>query len=127
MIRRGHLRPISTTSQPLLSLAALYEVTHEGRYRDAALKVVDDTLAIQQERGRVEWEHPPGSGIYGGYMLTMTFNGIWDVWATTGAKRVLDLWKGLTKPVIDRLEDPDNCYVLARKVLPSPSVVMRPI
>ena len=103
------------TAWPLLSLSALYEVTHEERYRDAALKVVDGMLAVQQERGRVEWEYPPGSGIYGGYMLTMTFNGLWDVWAATGEERVLQLWKSLTAPVIARLEDPDNWgYVVFR-------------
>jgi len=103
------------TAWPLLSLSALYEVTHEERYRDAALKVVDDLLAIQKKHGKVVWEYPPGSGIYGGYMLPMTFNGIWDVWAATGEKRVLKLWKDLTRPTIDALERPDNWgYVIFR-------------
>lgn len=103
------------TAWPLLSLSALYEVTHEERYRDAALKVVDDLLEIQREHGRVVWEYPAGSGIYSGYMLTMTFNGIWDVWAATGEERVLQLWKDITKPVIDELEHPGSWgYVIFR-------------
>ena len=103
------------TAWPLLSLSALYEVTHEAKYRDAALKVVDDMLAIQQEHGRVVWEYPAGSGIYSGYMLTMAFNGIWDVWAATGEERVLQLWKDITKPVIDMLENPGSWgYVVFR-------------
>ena len=103
------------TAWPLLSLSALYEVTHEVRYRDAALRVIDDLIAIQKEHGQVVWEYPPGSGIYSGYMLTMTFNGIWDVWAATGEERVLKLWQDITAPVIARLEDPGNWgYVIFR-------------
>jgi len=103
------------TAWPLLSLAALYEVTHEEKYKQAALHVVDDMIAIQKEHGQLVWEYPAGSGIYSGYMLPMTFNGIWDVWAATGEPRVLDLWKDVTKPVIDRLEDPGNWgYVIFR-------------
>lgn len=103
------------TAWPLLSLAALYEVTHEPRYKDAAMKVVDDMLDIQREHGAVVWEYPPGSGIYSGYMLTMAFNGIWDVWAATGEARALQLWKDITKPVVDHLEHPSDWgYVLFR-------------
>jgi len=103
------------TAWPLLSLSALYEVTHEKRYRQAALKVVDDLIAVQKEHGQVCWEYPLGSGIFSAYMLTMTFNGIWDVWAATGEKRVLQLWKDITKPVIDGLEDPNSWgYVIFR-------------
>ena len=103
------------TSWPLLSLSALYEVTHEEKYKEAAMKVVDDMLAIQQEHGAVVWEYPAGSGIYSGYMLTMAFNGIWDVWAATGEERALQLWKDITKPVIDTLERPEDWgYVIFR-------------
>ncbi len=103
------------TAWPLLSLSALYEVTHEPRYREAALAVIDDLLAIQKEHGRVCWESPLGSGIYSAYMLTMSFNGIWDVWTATGEKRVLQLWKDITRPVIERLKDPDDWgYVVFR-------------
>ncbi|OGV67479.1 MAG: hypothetical protein A2498_02295 [Lentisphaerae bacterium RIFOXYC12_FULL_60_16] len=94
------------TAWPLLSLAALYDVTHEDKYRDAGLKIVDDLIAIREERGRLEWEYPGGSGIYSGYMIAMTFNGIWDVYAATGEKRVLDLWKSITGPVVEQLVDP---------------------
>lgn len=96
------------TAWPLLSLSALYEVTGKKRYREAALKVVDDLIDIREQRGRVEWEYPAGSGIYSDYMIAMTFNGIWDVWAATGEKRVLELWKEITEPVIARLADPDS-------------------
>ena len=103
------------TAWPLLSLSALYEVTHDPKYKAAAMKVVDGLIAVQKEHGSVVWEYPPGSGIYGGYMLPMTFNGIWDVWAATGEKRVLRLWKDITQPVIDALERPDNWgYVIFR-------------
>ncbi len=103
------------TAWPLLSLSALYEVTHEPRYREAALTVVDDLLDIAREHGQVCWESPLGSGIYSQYMLTMSFNGIWDVWAATGEPRVLELWKSITQPVLDRLEDPQNWgYVIFR-------------
>ena len=103
------------TAWPLLSLSALYEVTHEKRYRDAALVVVDDLIAIQKEHGQVCWESPLGSGILSDNMLTMSFNGIWDVWAATGEQRVLQLWKDITKPVIDQLENPGNWgYVIFR-------------
>ncbi|NQU11699.1 glycoside hydrolase family 127 protein, partial [bacterium] len=103
------------TAWPLLSLSALYEVTGERRYRQAALRVVDDLIAIEKKHGRVVWEYPPGSGIHSGYMLPMTFNGIWDVWAATGEKRVLQLWKSITKPVIDVLERPEDWgYVIFR-------------
>jgi hypothetical protein len=103
------------TAWPLLSLAALYEVTHEARYKKAALQVVDDMIAIQKEHGTLCWEYPLGSGVYSDYMLTMVFNGLWDVWAATGEKRVLKLWKSVTEPVIARLEDPDSWgYVIFR-------------
>jgi hypothetical protein len=113
---RGALRGSGReTAWPLLSLAALYEVTHETRYRDAALRVVDDLIAIRKEHGQVCWEYPLGSGIFSAYMLTMTFNGIWDVWSATGEKRVLQLWKDITRPVVDALEKPDNWgYVIFR-------------
>jgi len=103
------------TAWPLLSLSALYEVTHEKRYAKAALMVVDDLIKIQKEHGSVVWEYPLGSGIFSDYMLTMTFNGIWDTWKATGEERVLKLWKDITKPVIDKLENPDNWgYVIFR-------------
>lgn len=103
------------TAWPLLSLSALYEVTQEQRYREAALTIIDDMLAIQKEHGKVCWESPLGSGIYSGYMLTMSFNGIWDTWAATGEERVLQLWKDITSPVIDQLENPDHWgYVIFR-------------
>lgn len=96
------------TAWPLLSLSALYEATHEKRYRDAALSVVDELIRVQEERGSVVWEHPMGSGIYSDYMLAMTFNGIWDVWAATKEERVLQLWKDITGPVVDELDNPDG-------------------
>jgi hypothetical protein len=103
------------TAWPLLSLAALYEVTHEPRYREAALVVVDDMIAIQREHGQVVWESPLGSGIFSPYMLTMSFNGVWDVWAATGEPRALQLWKDITRPVLERLADPgDWGYVVFR-------------
>ncbi|OGV69034.1 MAG: hypothetical protein A2269_00225 [Lentisphaerae bacterium RIFOXYA12_FULL_60_10] len=67
---------------------------------------MDDLIAIREERGRLEWEYPGGSGIYSGYMIAMTFNGIWDVYAATGEERVLDLWKSITGPVVEQLADP---------------------
>ncbi|MDP7395391.1 MAG: hypothetical protein QF541_00900 [Lentisphaeria bacterium] len=100
---------------PLLSLAALYEVTHETRYREAALKVIDDLIAVHGEHGGLVWEYPLGSGVYSDLMLTMTFNGIWDVWTATGEARVLQLWKDITAPVLDRLENPEDWgYVIFR-------------
>ena len=114
--RKGALRASGReTAWPLLSLSALFEVTHETRYRDAALRVVDDLIAIREEHGEVCWEYPLGSGVYSGYMLPMTFNGVWDVWAATGEPRVLQLWKDITGPVIDQLENPDGWgYVIFR-------------
>jgi rhamnogalacturonyl hydrolase YesR len=91
-----------------LSLSALYEVTGDDRYREAALRVVDDLIDIQREHGQVCWEYPLGSGILSGYMMAMTFNGIWDVWAATGEPRVLQLWKDITKPVVEALVQPGN-------------------
>jgi len=38
----------------------------------------------------------------------MTFNGIWDMYAATGAERVLDLWKSVSKTHVDSLNDPGN-------------------
>jgi hypothetical protein len=103
------------TAWPLLSLSALYEVTGEARYRDAALRVTDDLIQVQTENGKVCWEYPMGSGILSDYMLAMTFNGIWDVWAATGEPRVLQLWKDITKPVVEALENPGNWgYVVFR-------------
>ncbi|MFW6039197.1 MAG: hypothetical protein ACOC9P_01825, partial [bacterium] len=96
------------TAWPLLSLASLYQITHEQRYRDAGMRIVDDLISIHEEHGSLVWEHPPGSGVYSGYMLAMSFNGIWDMWAVTGEPRVLDLWKRITQPVIDRLQAPDS-------------------
>lgn len=103
------------TAWPLLSLAALYEVTHEERYREAALRVIDDLIGIYKEHGQLVWEYPAGSGIFSEYMLSMAFNGIWDVWAATGEERVLQLWKDITRPAIERLERPDDWgYVIFR-------------
>lgn len=93
---------------PLLSLSALYEVTGDTRYRDTALRVIDELIAIQKEYGRVVWEYPLGSGIVSDYMLAMTFNGIWDVWAATGEARVLQLWKDITGPVVAALHSPGS-------------------
>ncbi len=90
---------------PLLSLAALYEVTGDARYRDVALHLVDELIAIQKEHGRVVWESPLGSGVLSQYMIAMTFNGIWDVWAATGETRVLQLWKDITRPIVDALTE----------------------
>jgi rhamnogalacturonyl hydrolase YesR len=48
-------------------------------------------------------------------MLAMTFNGIWDVWAATGEARVLQLWKDITKPVVEALAEPGSWgYVVFR-------------
>jgi hypothetical protein len=96
------------TAWPLLSLSALFEVTGETRYRDAALQVVDGLIAVQKQYGRVVWEYPLGSGIFSDYMIAMSFNGIWDVWAATGEARVLQLWKDITQPIVAALEDPNS-------------------
>jgi len=96
------------TAWPLLSLAALYDVTGEEKYREAGMKVIDELIATYQRCGALVWEYPPGSGRQSPYMLAMTFNGIWDMWAATGEERVLELWKKVTRPVVEGLSDPDG-------------------
>jgi hypothetical protein len=91
-----------------LSLAALVEVTHEKKYRDAGMKIVNGLHRRYQKHGQLAWEHPPGSGIWSGYMAAMSFNGIWDMWAVTGDKRVLEFWKNITGPVVESLSQPNN-------------------
>lgn len=93
---------------PLLSLAALYEVTHEEKYKEAGMAIIDEMIAIYEKHGRLVWETPLGSGILTESMLYMTFNGVWDMYAATGEERVLDLWKKVTAPVVEKLADADN-------------------
>jgi len=103
------------TAWPLLSLAALYDVTGEEKYRDAGLKVVDGMIATYKRYGQLQWEYPSGTGQWIPAMLTMTFNGIWDMYACTGETRVLELWKNVTAPFVERLTDPDDWgYILFR-------------
>ena len=64
-----------------------YEVTHEEKYRDAALKVVDGPARHPARVRAACVGESAGSGIYSGYMLTMTFNGIWDVWRPPAGAR----------------------------------------
>jgi hypothetical protein len=93
---------------PLLGLAALYEVTHEEKYRDAGMAIIDELRQSENQHGHLAWEYPPGSGIYSPYMSLMVFNGIWDMWRATGDQSVLELWKRASGPVVERLGDPDN-------------------
>ena len=93
---------------PLLSLAALYEVTGEEKYRDAGLVITNQMLEVIQQHGQMVWEYPFGSGIFSSVMLAMTFNGVWDMYAATGDANVLRLWKTLTQPVVDALTDPGS-------------------
>ena len=93
---------------PLLSLAALYEITHEQKYRDAGMVIVNDLQEKQDKFGQLVWEYPPGSGIHSGYMSAMTFNGIWDMYRASGDEKVLELWKTVTRPVIEKLSDPTS-------------------
>lgn len=93
---------------PLLALAALYDVTHDERYRDAGMVIIQNFIDSVKEHGTLKWEYPPGSGIYSGYMYAMVFNGVWDMYAATGDEAVLDLWKTITTPVIDALSDPES-------------------
>ena len=93
---------------PLLGLSALYEVTGETKYRDAGMVIVNALRDVFNERGRLEFEYPLGSGQYFGYMVLMTFNGIWDMYAATGDQTILEFWKALTTPHIDQLSDPDD-------------------
>ena len=102
---------------PLLSLAALYDVTGEEKYRDMGMKIIEGMLDVVKEHGKMVWEYPLGSGIVSDYMLAMAFNGVWDMYAVTQDKRVLELWKGMTKPVVDALSDPNSKgYVHFRNV-----------
>lgn len=96
------------TAWPLLSLSALYQVTGEKKYRDAGMKIVSDLHARYRKHGKLAWEYPPGSGIWSGYMAAMSFNGIWDMWAATGDKRVLEFWKKITHSVLEDLSNPNN-------------------
>ena len=93
---------------PLLALAALYDVTRDAKYRDAGMIIIDSFKQAMREHGRLQWEYPPGSGIWSGYMHLMTFNGIWDMYAVTGDASILELWKQASKPVVDALEDPHS-------------------
>lgn len=96
------------TAWPMLSLAALYEVTHEEKYRDAGMQIIEGLLETHAQHGQLVWEYPPGSGIYSGYMAAMSFNGIYDMWTATGDPRVLELWKNITRPVVEGLSDPNH-------------------
>ena len=93
---------------PLLSLAALYDVTHEDKYRDGGMVIINDLLRSEREHGHLAWEYPPGSGIYSGYMSLMVFNGIWDMWQATGDQSILELWKRASGPEVERLNKPDH-------------------
>jgi len=70
--------------------------------------VIESMLETIREHGRMVWEYPLGSGIFSDVMLAMTFNGIWDMYAATGDPRVLDLWKSVSGPVVQALEEPSS-------------------
>ncbi|MCC7193689.1 MAG: hypothetical protein IT444_13015 [Phycisphaeraceae bacterium] len=91
---------------PMLSLAALYEVTGEEKYRDAGMLIVKDLLESHRRHGQIMWEYPLGSGIFSSYMALMTFNGIWAMYDVTGDATVLDLWKKASGPYVEQLSDP---------------------
>jgi hypothetical protein len=93
---------------PLLSLAALYDITHETKYRDAGMVIIDELLKSEREHGHLAWETPAGSGNYSPYMQLMTFNGIWDMWQATGDETILDLWKRASGPEVERLSNPES-------------------
>ena len=93
---------------PLLSLAALYDVTGEEKYRDAGMIIINGMFDVIAEHGQMVWEYPPGTGIFSSYMLAMTFNGVWDMYAATGDERILEMWKLLTTPVVESLTDPNG-------------------
>jgi len=93
---------------PLLSFAALYEVTGEEKYRDAGMIIINGMLDVVEEFGEMMWEYPLGTGVFSSYMLAMTFNGVWDMYTATGDEKVLGLWKTLSKPVVDALSDPGS-------------------
>ena len=93
---------------PLLSMAALYEVTGEEKYRDAGMRIIGNMSAACKKHGDMAWEDPPGSGIYSGLMKEMTFNGVWDMYAATGDAKVLELWKNITKSSVEKLSDPGS-------------------
>ncbi|NLL83861.1 MAG: hypothetical protein GX230_06430 [Lentisphaerae bacterium] len=76
---------------PLLSLAALYEITRIERYHEAGMAIIESMQQVVREHGQMVWEYPPGSGILSPYMLAMTFNGVWDMYAATGNEKVLAL------------------------------------
>src|SRR5262249_47668049 len=82
--------------------------THEKKYRDAGMRIVNDMLRTYRKHGRLVWEYPPGSGVFSDYMAAMSFNGVWDMWAATSDKRVLALWKNITRPVVESLSDPNQ-------------------
>lgn len=105
--RKGALRGSGREAAwPLLGLSALYEVTGEKKYLDAAMVVVDELAEVVGKYGQLMFEYPMGSGILSSYMALMTFNGVWDVYAASGDEKVLELWKKISKPYIDGLSDP---------------------
>jgi len=93
---------------PLLSLAALYDVTGEEKYRDAGMIIINSMFDAIAEHGQMVWEYPWGTGVFSSYMLAMTFNGVWDMYAATGDERILEMWKLLTTPTIESLTDPNS-------------------
>jgi hypothetical protein len=93
---------------PMISLAALYEVTGEVRYRDAGMAIIASMQEVVRTHGQMVWEAPAGSGILSPYMLAMAFNGVWDMYAATNDPGTLDLWKTLTAPVVAELEKPNS-------------------
>ncbi|MAE61215.1 MAG: hypothetical protein CMJ49_07645 [Planctomycetaceae bacterium] len=93
---------------PLLSLASLFEVTGETKYRDAGMTIVNTLRDVFNERGQLEFEYPLGSGVFSSYMVLMTFNGIWDMYAATGDETILEFWKALTGPHVEQLSDPED-------------------
>jgi hypothetical protein len=93
---------------PLLSLTALFDVTREQKYLEAALSIVNELRRRHEQHGTAMWEYPPGSQKMIAYMVPMTFNGLWDVYKVTGDPELLEFWKTLTKPYIDKLDDPDD-------------------
>lgn len=114
---------------PLLSLSALYEVTGEEKYRDAGMVIVNGMLDTVEKHGHMVWEYPLGSGILTSYMLFMTFNGVWDLYAATGDEKILKLYKILSEPVLKELESPHSFgYVHFRNahlMMPDLTVLVR--
>jgi len=93
---------------PLQSLACLYDYTREKKYIDAALSVINELCSRFEEHGPAMYEYPAGSGHFIAYNNPWLYDGLWEVYRVTGDQKTLGLWKALTKPVLDSLEDPDS-------------------